>query len=165
MHFSLVSGHEHTEDVCALFTEYTQMLVDHDPLVAGYLSLQRYDAEIADLAVKYGSPYGRLYLCIADDGTAAGCVALKKIDDTFGELKRLYVKPSYRGNGIARRMVGKILEDAAQIGYQAVLLDTLPFLHEAIELYHGLGFYDIPSYNNSPMESCIYMRFDLPVQK
>ena len=88
-------------------------------------------------------------------------MALRKISDKEAELKRLYVRPQFRHLGVAQQLVDQILADARQMGYEAVLLDTFPFLEEAIRLYRRHGFYQVPSYNGSPMEELIYLRLDL----
>ena len=90
-----------------------------------------------------------------------GCIGLKKIDDENCEMKRLYVRPEFRGYKSANKLVEIIISDAKLIGYKSVLLDTLPFLEGAIHLYKKFGFYEIESYNNSPMENLIYMKLDL----
>ena len=143
-----------------LFTEYTQMLVAHDPHFQAYLDLQHYDAEVDDLTQKYGLPDGRLYIAWCD-GQPAGCIALRRLDDTTCELKRLYVRPAFRGRGIAGVMMQRILDDARAIGYTVMLLDTLPFLTSAIKMYRALGCYDIPPYNDSPRDTTIFLRLDL----
>ena len=76
-------------------------------------------------------------------------------------LEDLYVKPEYRGNKIGNILLEKILTEAKKIGYKHILLDTLPFLATAIEMYKKKGFYEIASYNNSPMDNLIYLKFDL----
>lgn len=160
MALTLREGCETPMEVGMLFSEYTQMLIVGDPGFRDYLSLQNYDAELDHLAQKYSRPAGRLYL--ADwNGTLAGCVALRKLDDTRCEMKRLYVRPAFRGLHIAQTLVERILQDAREIGYQALRLDTLPFLDSALRLYQKLGFYEISCYNNSPMENSIYMQIDL----
>jgi GNAT superfamily N-acetyltransferase len=143
-----------------LFTEYTDMLVENDPAFAGYLAIQNYDAEVADLRSKYGLPDGRIYLALVD-GRPAGCIAVHRIDADSCELKRLYVRPEFRGHGLAQTLTERILSDARKIGYRTVLLDTLPFLTAALRLYKKLGFYEVPSYNNSPLAETIYLRLDL----
>lgn len=145
------------EDVLALFKEYTDMLIELDGNFAGYLAIQNYDAEIADLSIKYGEPYGRLYLARVD-GEAVGCVAMKRHDDeNTGELKRLYIRPEYRGKGYSRMMAEKIIEDAKEVGYEAVYLDTLPPLTAAKHLYDTMGFIECPPYNSDPMGCSIFM--------
>jgi ribosomal protein S18 acetylase RimI-like enzyme len=76
-------------------------------------------------------------------------------------MKRLYVRPQFRGKNIGKLMVQKIITDAKEIGYSYMLLDTLPFLEKAIHIYKKFGFYTIDCYNNSPMNTSIYMRLDL----
>lgn len=76
-------------------------------------------------------------------------------------MKRLYVRPLFRKNGIGDFLVKRIIADAKEIGYKKMRLDTLPFLTSAEKLYRKNGFYDIPCYNNSPMNSSIYMQLDL----
>ena len=160
MALTLREGCHFPDEVGTLFYEYTQLLIDHDPAFRDYLTLQNYDGELAHLEQKYGFPEGRLYL--ADwDGALAGCIALRRLDDTRCEMKRLYVRPGFRGRHIAQALVEQILRDAREIGYSAVLLDTLPFLDSALRLYRRLGFYDIPCYNDRPMETSIYLRKDL----
>lgn len=160
MKIVLEPGYDHREELGALFSEYTQMLLEKKPRFGGYLEQQGYDTELDHLRDKYGPPDGRLYLATVD-GQAAGCMALRKISDEEAELKRLYVRPQFRHLGVAQQLVDQILADARQIGYEAVLLDTFPFLESAIRLYQRHGFYQVPSYNGSPMEELIYLRLDL----
>ena len=153
----LYPGYDEREDILALFTEYTDMLIESNPGFAEYLAIQNYDAEIADLRSKYGEPYGRLYIA-RDDGNAVGCVAMKRHDDdNAGELKRLYVRPEYRGRGYARILAEQILADAKSIGYEAVYLDTLPGLKAAKHLYDTMGFTVCEPYNEDPMGCSIFM--------
>ena len=125
-------------DVRALFEAYTAMLVTHDPAFQIYLDIQHYA-----------------------DGRAAGCTALRRLDGERCEMKRLYVQPQYRGRGLARQLIRRITEDARQIGYRCMLLDTLPVLEDAVRLYRQLGFYEIPCYNDSPVESTLFFQLDL----
>ena len=104
-------GYDTPEAVRELFAEYTHMLVENDPHFQVYLDLQHYDAEVADLTKKYGMPDGRLYVAWCD-GQPAGCIALRRLDGTTCELKRLYVHPAFRGRGIAGVMMQRILDDA-----------------------------------------------------
>lgn len=160
MSVKLVPGCGFPEEVRKLFTEYTEMLVKHDPGFKEYLAIQNYDEELQYLEKKYGMPEGRLYLAY-DEGKLAGCVGLKKIDAENCEMKRLYVRPQFRGKGTAGILIRQIIEDAGKAGYHHMLLDTLPFLQDALHLYQRYGFYEIESYNNSPMDTSIYMKLDL----
>ena len=161
MQFQIIPGYDRREEILALFTEYTRMLVEADEDFAYYLDIQRYDDELRDLRGKYGEPEGRLYLALAEDGAAAGCIALHRLDKERCELKRLYVRPAYRGHGLASALVARILDDARQIGYRAILLDTLPALESAVRMYRGLGFCEIPRYNDSPIKRTYFFRLDL----
>lgn len=156
----LLDGYSYPELVGTLFQEYTQALLDEKPSFSGYLAQQNYEQELAHLEEKYGRPAGRLYL-LKYQGQPAGTVALRKIDETRCELKRLYVRPVFRGHGLAEYLVHTVLKDAIHEGYQQMLLDTFPFLTGAIMLYRKLGFYGVPSYNGSPMKELIYMARDL----
>ena len=160
MNIGLVQAYSHKKEVKELFTEYTEMLIDGDSNFKNYLGLQNYDHEIENLEEKYGEPNGRLYLAYFD-GNLAGCIGLRKIDNDNCELKRLYVKPQFRGKKIASFLVKNIIEEAKEIGYKHILLDTLPFLETAINMYKKYGFYEIESYNNSPMDNLIYLKYDL----
>ena len=157
---TLVRGCDHPEEIASLFGEYTDYMCARDDEIRGYLGQQHYDDEVAHLEIKYGEPDGRLYLALVD-GKPAGCIGLRKMDEETAELKRLYVRPAYQGCHIADRMIRKILQDAADIGYRHILLDTIPFMVEAQHLYRKHGFYEIEKYNDSPMTHAIYMRKDL----
>ena len=156
MNLTIIDAYSRPDAVKMLFDEYTAMLIEGDPLFARYLELQHYDDELLHLEHKYGRPMGRLYL--ACDGEAPlGCIALKQADEQTCEMKRLYVRPQYRGNGIANQLLTHLIAEAKSIGYQQMRLDTLPFLTAAINLYQKHGFYEIPPYNENPMGTSIYM--------
>ena len=161
MDIRFVDGCARPAAVGPLFQEYTDRLLAEKPAFGKYLQLQNYDEELIHLEAKYGPPGGRLYLLVTPEGEAVGTGALRPLEDGLCELKRLYIRPAFRGQGLARRLVERLLTDARSEGYQAMLLDTFPFLSGAIRLYRTLGFYEIPSYNNSPLDSLIYMRKDL----
>ena len=160
MSLELVPGYDHPEEILSLFTEYTRMLVSHDPSFQIYLDIQHYEDEIRDLEAKYGRPEGLLYLALWE-GEAAGCIALRKLDEQRCEMKRLYVRPAFRGHRIGDALVDRIIQDAKAIGYRYMLLDTLPFLESAIHMYRKRGFYEIHCYNDSPVETTIFMQYDL----
>ncbi len=156
----IIPAYDSLQEIGQLFTEYTDYLVEENPSVKAYLQIQDYEKELSHLGEKYGPPYGRLYLaCLGDH--PAGCIGLQKLDAQTGEMKRLYVRPEFRGHRIGRHLIEKVIGDAQDIGYTVLLLDTLPFLQNAISLYRQYGFYEIPRYNDSPLDSSIYMRLDL----
>lgn len=160
MNLEFILAYDHHEEIRELFAEYTDMLVKGEPAFAKYLVKQNYDAEVEHPEMKYGLPGSRLYVAYLDK-RLVGCCAIRQIDEEYCEIKRLYVRKEFRGAKIGTCMVERLVSDARKIGYRAVLLDTLPFLKTAIRMYHEYGFYDIPSYNNSPMEGLLYMRYDL----
>ena len=160
MSISIIPAYNHLAEIRELFSEYTDLLVEGDPSFREYLDIQHYGAELDHPLDKYGPPGGKLYLALWD-GAPAGCIALRRIDAENCEMKRLYVRPFHRNKGIGSRLLQTILSDARAIGYRHMLLDTLPFLDRAIQMYMKAGFYEIPIYNDSPMSSAIYMRLDL----
>ena len=160
MELTIRLGYDATEEIAALFREYTDALVAGDPAFRAYLDKQGYDNEVLNPAYKYGLPRGRLYLARIE-GEPAGCVAMRPLDERRCEMKRLYVRPAYRERGLGGQLIQRIIDDARGIGYESLLLDTLPFLTDAIGMYRRRGFVDIPSYNGSPMENLVYMRLDL----
>lgn len=160
MAVEIIPAYGFPEEVGTLFLEYTDMVVENAPGFAEYLKLQNFDEERKHLETKYGAPDGRLYLALCD-GKVAGCIGLKRIDEENCEMKRLYVRPEFRGKAIGRKLAETVVADAKTIGYRHMLLDTFHFLETAVKMYRQMGFYEIASYNNSPMDGLIYLRLDL----
>ena len=151
MSLKLTPAHGEPEEIRPLFQEYTDMILANVPAFRAYLDIQHYDDETAHLEHKYGPPEGRLYLA-RWDGAAAGCAGLRRLDENRCELKRLYVRPAFRGRQIGEALLLRLIDDARSIGYQHMLLDTLPFMDSALRLYRRFGFRPNPSYNDSPLE-------------
>ena len=105
------------------------------------------EEDMADLG-KFLPPDGRLLLA-QNDGFKAGCVCLKKLRPNLGEVKRLYVKPAFRGNGIGKMLVGKLLEEARKVGYRIIRLDSTRYMVNAHDLYRSFGFQEIAPYPES----------------
>jgi putative acetyltransferase len=137
-----------------LFLEYAQSL--------GFsLCFQNFDQELAELPGDYAPPEGRLLLA-EYDGHVAGCVALHKLDAEACEMKRLYLRPQFRGKGIGRLLANKIIADAREIGYRRMRLDTVePVMKDAVAMYRKLGFKDIDPYRPNPMAGAMYMELEL----
>lgn len=157
---SIIPAYDHPQETATLFAEYTDLLIAGDSSFQKYLDIQHYEEEITHLETKYGLPEGRLYLAYCGE-EPAGCIGLRKIDEANCEMKRLYVRPRFRGLQIGDRLIRKIIADAKEIGYSHMLLDTLPFLKSAIHIYRKYGFFEIQSYNDSPMENSIFMKLNL----
>ncbi|MCC6346295.1 MAG: GNAT family N-acetyltransferase [Nitrospirales bacterium] len=118
------------------------------------------ELEIAALPGGYGPPEGSL-LVARHESRVAGCVALKKLDRDACEMKRLYVRPEFRGKGIGKALVLSAVEDARRMSYHRIRLNTLPSMKEAIPLYHSLGFQDIEPYDATPITGALYMEFTI----
>ncbi len=160
MEIEIKLAYDMPDQIEELFQEYIEMLIDNDPGIIEYLEQQDYKAELKHLEMKYGLPEGRLYIAYVDH-FPAGCIGLRPIDRTMCEIKRLYVKPEFRGCKLGNKLMDQLVLDAKQIGYRYMVLDTLPYLKSAIAMYQNYGFYEIPPYNNSPMKYSIFMRYDL----
>lgn len=160
MNIKILPAYDRHEEIRILFSEYINMLIANDESIRKYLEIQNYDEELNHLEIKYGMPDGRLYLIYFDE-KLAGCVGLRKIDNQICEMKRLYIRPEFRGKKLGTVLVKKVIEDAREVGYASMFLDTLPFLQSAINMYKKFGFYEIERYNNSPMDTSIYMKLDL----
>jgi putative acetyltransferase len=128
------------------------------------LCFQGFDAELADLPGEYAEPRGALLLAWVD-GAVAGCCALRPLDSSdytnAAEMKRLYVRPSFRGLGLGRQLSEAILDAARQAGYGCVLLDTLDDMESARALYEDLGFEEIPPYYHNPIAGAHYLKVDI----
>ncbi len=137
-----------------LFLEYAQSL--------GFsLCFQNFDQELAELPGDYAPPEGRLLL--ADyEGTLAGSVALHKIEPQICEMKRLYLRPQFRGKGLGRVLADRIIAEARQIGYQRMRLDTVePVMKDAVAMYRRIGFQEIAPYRANPIAGAMYMELRL----
>lgn len=127
------------------------------------LCFQHFEDECAKLPGQYASPSGQLLLCYFNS-KVAGCVALKKLENDICEMKRLFVKPEFRGKGLGKLLSTKIIEVAIDIGYATMRLDTLASLKEAVALYKSLGFKKIAPYYHNPLQDVIFLELDLKHQ-
>ena len=154
--WELFPAFDRLEELRPLYAEYEAMLLAADPTFGQSLKQQNYEDEIAHLEEKYGPPRGRFYLLYLN-GELAGCVGMKPLDDEHAELKRLYVRPEYRGKKRGEYLIRRILADAKKEGYSYVRLDTLPALTSAMEIYRRVGFYEIPAYYDCLIPGTIFM--------
>lgn len=157
MNFIQTQANEEISRARELFEEYAAHLgLD--------LCFQGFDKELADLPGKYAPPNGRLFLAVDGERTA-GCIALREIEPGICEMKRLYVRPEFRGTGLGRTLAEKIIQAAREIGYRHMRLDTLPGkMDRAIAVYRSLGFKEIEPYYNNPVAGAVFMDLELEDQ-
>jgi len=148
-----VKSAQDLEHIRVLFKEYADSL--------GFdLDFQDFQEELDGLPGEYSPAEGCLLL--AKDGRQIiGCVALRKIDRKTCEMKRLYVRPDFRGKGIGRALSQKIINEARRIGYKKMRLDTIPTMKQANALYHSFGFKKIKPYRYNPIKGALFMELNL----
>lgn len=141
---------EQIEQARTLFEEYATSLEIS-------LCFQNFDKEMAGLPGDYAPPSGRLLLAFVDD-QIAGCVALRDLGNGTCEMKRLYLRPNFRGKGRGRELAQAIIDEARLVGYQRMCLDTLPDrMDRALALYRLLGFKEINPYYDNPVPGATFM--------
>jgi GNAT superfamily N-acetyltransferase len=139
--------------VRGLFQEYARDLgVD--------LCFQGFASELTQLPGLYGEPRGRLLLARVS-AEAVGCVALRPLEETVCEMKRLYIRPAFRRQGIGRELAQRAIDEARVIGYTIVRLDTLRQMQPALELYQSLGFVCCSKYYDTPLAETVFMERQL----
>jgi putative acetyltransferase len=153
---SLTEPHspELIHSVREIFLEYADTLsVD--------LSFQGFDLELQDLPGEYASPRGTLLLALVNN-QVAGCCALRPLDSAdaanASEMKRLYVRPAFRGLGLGRLLAEAVIDAARRYGYSSIFLDTLDEMETARAMYEDLGFEEIPPYYHNPVPGAHYLR-------
>lgn len=137
----------------ALFREYVSSLAED-------ISFQNVDAELATLPGKYTRP-GGVALIAWDGARAAGAVAYRMVEPGVCEMKRLYVRPAFRGRGLGRELAEALVDDARARGYRTMLLDTLESMGSARALYRDLGFAPVAAYYDNPLPGVTYMALEL----
>lgn len=141
------------EAVRKLFQEYASSL-------GISLDFQSFDEELADLPGDYRPPAGRLLLAHWA-GEPAGCVALRRIEGSICEMKRLYTRPGFRRLGIGRALCEALIEEARRGGYERMRLDTLPSMEAAKAMYVSFGFREIAPYRYNPIEGAMFLELEL----
>jgi putative acetyltransferase len=121
------------------------------------LCFQSFEQEVASLPGAYAPPQGRLLLARLG-GDLAGCVALHPLEPGICEMKRLYVRPQFRGQGLGKALLNAALAEARAIGYQRMRLDTVePIMQDAVRMYRAHGFREIVPYRENPIPGALYM--------
>ena len=153
----LTIRHAHEGDALAaarqLFEEYAASLDIS-------LCFQGFDEELSSLPGTYAPPRGRLLLACGGN-ESAGCVALRPLEPDICEMKRLYVRPAYRSDGVGRLLAERVIHEAATAGYLRMRLDTLPTMETALQLYRRLGFRDIAPYTANPLKGAVFLELQL----
>jgi GNAT superfamily N-acetyltransferase len=141
---------DYIEVIRSLFQEYAASL--------GFsLCFQGFDEELATLPGKYARPKGRLLL-LRFDGVDAGCVGVQPLSLDVCEMKRLYVKPAFRGRGLGRVLADAAIREASEAKYRLMRLDTIePLMSQAVMMYRTLGFREIAPYRPNPIPGALYM--------
>lgn len=143
---------DHYQQVRELFLQYAESL-DFD------LEFQGFSQELATLPGSYAPPQGCILLA-EDSGHFVGCVALRPLEDKICEMKRLFVKSGYRGQGVGRMLACAVIDRAREIGYEKMRLDTVASMIEARRLYYSLEFQNIKAYRYNPHDAS-YMELEL----
>jgi len=121
---------------------------------------QGFGEELAGLPGVYSAEGGALLLAWSGE-TPAGTIALRRLNDRAGEVKRLYLRPAFRGKGLGRQLLENVIERARAIGYEAIYADTLPGMTDALTLYARLGFENVEAYSNEPTPGAIFLKLRL----
>jgi putative acetyltransferase len=138
-----------------LFLEYARSLTFD-------LCFQHFDAELASIATMYNAPHGGIILVRVDPpGDYIGCVGIRRIDDQAAELKRMYVRETYRKLGLGRALLERAIKLARELKYRRVRLDTMPTMVRAIALYRQYGFREIKPYRYNPEKGALFFELDL----
>ncbi len=157
----LIPGEKDLPHMAELIKEYTDDIISTGKEeVKACLSSQHLDEELLDLERKYSGPNNRMYIAKIN-GEIAGSVCVTENDKDYCEIKRLYVRPAFRGSGLGGVLLEKAIVEARDIGYHYMRLDTFPFMESAIRMYEKRGFYSIEKYNDNPAPNAIFLQLDL----
>jgi GNAT superfamily N-acetyltransferase len=140
--------------------EVRRLLREYEASLNVSLCFQGFEKELAELPGDYAPPGGRLLLA-CDGNQPAGCVALRGLDAETCEMKRLYLRPEFRGQGAGRRLARALIQEARTLGYKRMRLDTLAAMQEARALYESLGFKRIEPYYHNPHPGTEFMELEL----
>ena len=181
----IIPANDRHDEVLSLMNEYVDWLMQNDDKMKEVLANQHLEDEVADFNTKYAPPEGRLYLALVD-GDPAGCIGLTNITEQsqqsemanisdhisekeytangslfICEVKRLFVRPEFRGYKLGKQLMDLIIADAKKIGYKYMRLDSFPFMASAVRMYDYYGFYPIGNYCGNPSPNAIFRELDL----
>ena len=137
-----------------------ELFIEFQGIINVDLCFQGFDEELATLPGRYARPLGRLFLAM-DGDEAVGVTGLRPMGDGVAEMKRLYLRPPWRGSGLGRRLAEAVVDAARHAGHKKICLDTLDFMDEARNMYRSMGFVEIPAYYDNPLDGVFYLECDL----
>jgi len=149
----VVASLQEIETVKALWLEYWNS-VGLPP------EFQGFEEERRTLPGLYAPPKGRLLLALFD-GDPAGSIALRPLNEQSCEAKRLYVRPQYRGCGVGRALLARLIQEARAEGYAEMFADTLESMKSALQLHFQIGFSETRAYSSAPTPGAIFLKLSL----
>jgi putative acetyltransferase len=153
MKYIIAQTEEQYKAAKTLFSEYASWLnID--------LCFQNFNKELAEIEIMYNEKDGGIVLCV-DDDKYIGCSAIRKIDDTTCELKRMWVQPLHQGKKFGEALLNECINIAKKLNYKQIRLDTLSRLQPAIHLYKKYGFVETTAYYKNPNADVVYMKMDI----
>ncbi len=149
--------------ICSTPEEYReaqQLIHEYADSLSVDLTHDNFDNEIDNLSNYYGPPTG-LILMAKDEGDFVGVVCIRNLGDFVAEIKRMYVKPAFRGKGLGKKLLTRAISEAKGLGYRYLRLDTIPEMKSAIKLFSSIGFYEIEDTGYSPYAGIRFMEYKL----
>lgn len=143
-----------------LITKVKELFLEYSESLGFDLSFQNFDAELDNFPVQYSPPTGSLFLALSQN-LPIGCVGVRYFEDDICEMKRLFVKPNFRGKRVGRLLAEAAVKAGKILGYERMRLDTLPTMEKANHLYRSLGFFEIEPYRYNPIEGAKYLELNL----
>jgi len=143
-----------------LITKVKELFLEYSESLGFDLSFQNFDAELDNFPVQYSPPTGSLFLALSQN-LPIGCVGVRYFEDDICEMKRLFVKPNFRGKRVGRLLAEAAVKAGKILGYERMRLDTLPTMEKANHLYRSLGFIEIEPYRYNPIEGAKYLELNL----
>ena len=149
--------------VCRSFEEYQVargLVEEYIESLDVSLDFENMENELDRLQEYHGPPTGMISL-VREEGEYVGCLCVRNLGNFTAEIKRMYVRPGYRGKGLGRKLLRKVMEEAKELGYRFIRLDTIPTMESAIHLFKSMGFYEIEGYTYNPLLGARFMEYKL----
>lgn len=124
------------------------------------IDFQNIEKEFAQIRQQYAAPEGTLIIAYQKD-RPIGCIGVRKLEDEIGEIKRMFVKPSFRNRQVGKKLLQLSIDQATQLGYRKVRLDSLKRMKSAVKLYKNFGFYEISAYRHNPMKDALFLEKEI----